>query len=69
MESYEAAFEKIREKTGKEEIDEIVVKFIEVEDKNFALYSYCSELSNKVEKLEDDIRDVRICTCMSTALC
>ena len=59
VESYEAAFEKIRDITGEEDIDMLVNKFIEVEDRNFALFNFVNEQNNETEKLQDQIEEVK----------
>jgi len=53
IESYEAAFEKIKKTTGIEDIDLLVDIFIEVEDKNFALFNYVNELNNDIEMQQE----------------
>ena len=53
--SYEEAFEKLKEATNIDDIDLLVSKFIEVEDKNFALFNYVNELNNDVEILQEQI--------------
>ena len=58
VESYEAAYERIREITGEEDIDLLVHRFIEVEDRNFALFNYVSEQNNIMENLQESIQDV-----------
>jgi len=60
VESYEAAFERIKEMTGEDDIDAVVNKFIEVEDRNFALFNYVNELNNKIDILNDQIGDVSL---------
>ncbi|XP_068699418.1 coiled-coil domain-containing protein 63-like [Montipora foliosa] len=57
IESYEAAFQTIKEATGIEDIDLLVAKFIEVEDKNFALFNYVNELNNEIELLQEQINE------------
>ena len=61
FQSYEAAFQTIKEATGIEDIDLLVAKFIEVEDKNFALFNYVNELNNEIELLQEQINEVSIC--------
>lgn len=56
--SYEEAFEKLKEATEIEDIDLLVSKFIEVEDKNFALFNYVNELNNDIEVLQEQINMV-----------
>lgn len=58
MQSYEEAFQTIKEATGIEDIDLLVAKFIEVEDKNFALFNYVNELNNEIELLQEQINEV-----------
>ena len=58
LQSYEAAFQTIKEATGIEDIDLLVAKFIEVEDKNFALFNYVNELNNEIELLQEQINEV-----------
>ncbi|XP_013397891.1 coiled-coil domain-containing protein 63-like [Lingula anatina] len=59
VESYEAAFRRIRELTGEEEIDLLVNRFIEVEDRNFALFNYVNEQNNETEMLQDQIQEIQ----------
>lgn len=59
MESYEEAMEKIKKITGEEDIDSLVRSFIEVEDRNFALFNYVNEQNNETELLQEQIMDVR----------
>ena len=58
LQSYEEAFQTIKEATGIEDIDLLVAKFIEVEDKNFALFNYVNELNNEIELLQEQINEV-----------
>ena len=58
VESYEAAYERIKEITGEEDMNIIVDKFIQVEDKNFALFNFVNEQNNTIEMLQDQIADV-----------
>jgi len=59
VETYEAAFERIKEMTGLENLDELVRRFIEVEDKNFALFNYVNEQNNEIESLNEDMETIR----------
>ena len=36
----------------------IVEKFIEVEDRNFALFNFVNEQNNEIEMLQEQIQDV-----------
>ncbi len=58
MESYEAAFERIKEITGEDDIDLLVQRFIECEDRNFALFNYVNEQNNDMELLSEQIDEV-----------
>ena len=58
VDSYEKAWDKIREMTGEEEVDLLVRRFIEVEDRNFALFNYVNEQNNEIELLKEQIQQV-----------
>ncbi|KAK3730099.1 hypothetical protein QZH41_003645 [Actinostola sp. cb2023] len=58
IESYETAFKKIKEATEIDDIDLLVNKFIEVEDRNFALFNYVNELNNHIEMIQEQINEV-----------
>lgn len=57
--SYEQAFEKIKEATGITDIDQLVNKFIEVEDQNFALFNYVNELNGEMELVQEQIKEIK----------
>eukprot|EP00753_Platysulcus_tardus_P000813 PLAT10730.2.p1 GENE.PLAT10730.2~~PLAT10730.2.p1 ORF type:complete len:579 (-),score=344.83 PLAT10730.2:133-1869(-) len=59
VQSYEEAFAKIQEVTGISDVDELVDKFIEAEDKNFSLFNYVNQLNEEIEKLEGSIHGVK----------
>jgi len=52
-------FNRIREETGCEDVEELVSKFVAVEDENFSLFNYVNELNQEVEKLEEQMADIR----------
>ena len=52
MKAYEEAFAKIEDATGISDVDEVVNKFLEAEDKNFSLFNYVNELNSEIERLE-----------------
>mmetsp|Transcript_73304 Transcript_73304/g.177306 ORF Transcript_73304/g.177306 Transcript_73304/m.177306 type:complete len:548 (+) Transcript_73304:193-1836(+) len=56
--SYEEAFAKIQMATGITDIDSLVDKFIEAEDKNYSLFNYVNQLATEIEKLEGAVSDV-----------
>ena len=46
---YKSAFERIRNIVGQESsLDKIVADFVKVEDQNFALFNYVTEMNNQV---------------------
>ncbi|XP_078335356.1 coiled-coil domain-containing protein 63-like isoform X2 [Crassostrea virginica] len=57
VETYEAAFERIKEMTGEEDLDLLVQRFIETEDKNFALFNFVNEQNNEIETLHEQIEE------------
>jgi len=56
---YEEAFAKIQETTGIEDVEELIVKFLEAEDKNFSLFNYVNELNSEIEQHELMIHDAK----------
>lgn len=60
VERYEAAVRRIKEMTGEDNLDLDVPRFIEVEDRNFALFNYVNEMNNEIELLRDLMREVRL---------
>lgn len=59
VESYDEAITKIKQITNMEDLNEIVDKFIAVEDKNFALFKYVNEQNAEVEMLQEKILEVQ----------
>lgn len=59
VESYEAAFTRIKEITQEDDINLIVNNFIEAEDRNFALFNYVGDQNNRIDDLRDEIEKVR----------
>ena len=55
IQSYEDAFQKIKQATGMQDIDKLVNRFIEVEDQNFSLFNYVNELNNEIELLQEKV--------------
>ena len=60
VETYEEAYERIRAITGEEDMDLIVEKFVEVEDRNFANFNFVNEQNNEIESLQEKIQDVSL---------
>ncbi len=42
------------------DIDAIVERFMEAEDANFSLFNYVNEVNAEVEKLEEQIADIKV---------
>eukprot|EP00002_Diphylleia_rotans_P019328 TRINITY_DN3741_c0_g1_i5.p1 TRINITY_DN3741_c0_g1~~TRINITY_DN3741_c0_g1_i5.p1 ORF type:complete len:543 (+),score=158.28 TRINITY_DN3741_c0_g1_i5:62-1690(+) len=59
VQTYEEGFAKIQAATGISDIDEFVNAFIKVEDQNFSLFNFVNELNNEIEKLEEQISEIR----------
>jgi chromosome segregation ATPase len=59
VQSYEEAFAKIQKATKITDIDELVHTFVHAEDQNFSLFNYVNDLSNEIEKLEEQISTVK----------
>ncbi|CAF1591385.1 unnamed protein product, partial [Didymodactylos carnosus] len=59
VEAYETKFKQIQEISGEPDLQKLVDKFIEVEDKNFALFNYVNELNNQVETLQEQIVEIK----------
>ncbi|XP_067826290.1 coiled-coil domain-containing protein 114 [Heptranchias perlo] len=59
VETYEAAFQQIRALTGEGNLDVLVRTFIEVEDRNFALFNYINEQNSEIEGLQEEIADIQ----------
>lgn len=45
---------------GIKDIDKLVERFMEAEDANFSLFNYVNEVNAEVEKLEDQIGDIKV---------
>ena len=58
---FKDAFERIKQVVASDaSLDEIVADFIKVEDQNFALFNYVTEMNNQVEGLQESIAKFRI---------
>merc|ERR1711988_1909090 len=57
--NFEDAFSNIMEKTNIHSIEELVDTFINAEDKNFTLFNFVNELTSEIEKLEEQIQDIK----------
>ncbi|KAK9817701.1 hypothetical protein WJX72_000889 [[Myrmecia] bisecta] len=59
VQEYGEAFKQIQDATGIKEIDKLVERFMEAEDANFTLFNYVNEVNGEVEKLEDQIAQIK----------
>jgi len=59
VQTYEEAFARIMDATSIHSIDELVDTFINAEDKNFTLFNFVNELTSDIEKLEEQIQDIK----------
>lgn len=62
FESREVAYKRLLELAENGDIDQLVNGFIEKEGKNFAYFSYATELNNEMEKLQQRIKDLQVCS-------
>ena len=57
---FKEAFERIKRVVASDSsLDKIVADFIKVEDQNFALFNYVTEMNNQVEGLQESIGKLR----------
>jgi len=59
VQNFEEAFNKIKAATGITDIEELVRTFIKNEDQNFSLFNYVNEQTNDIEKLEEQIQQLK----------
>ncbi|NXS69701.1 CCD63 protein, partial [Pandion haliaetus] len=59
FESRQVAYKRLLELAEDGDIDRLVNGFIEKEEKNFACFSYATELNNEMEKMQRRIKDLR----------
>lgn len=62
FESYEVAYMRLLKLTENNDIDQLVEDFVEKEEKNFAYFSYVTELNNEMERLQKKIEDIQVCS-------
>ena len=53
---------------GMKDIDAIVERFMEAEDANFSLFNYVNEVNAEVEKLEEQIADIKVKSVFTTCI-
>uniref|UniRef100_A0A8C4DVU3 Outer dynein arm docking complex subunit 1 n=1 Tax=Dicentrarchus labrax TaxID=13489 RepID=A0A8C4DVU3_DICLA len=59
LDALEEVFERIRTVTGEDNLDMLVTRFIQVEDRNFALFNFVNEQNNEVEALREQISQIQ----------
>ncbi|KAJ3602910.1 hypothetical protein NHX12_030655 [Muraenolepis orangiensis] len=59
LDMLQAVFERIQAVTGEEDLDMLVTRFIQVEDRNFALFNFVNEQNNEAEALREQINQIR----------
>ncbi|XP_044030179.1 coiled-coil domain-containing protein 114 isoform X7 [Siniperca chuatsi] len=59
LDALEEVFERIRTVTGEDNLDMLVTRFIQVEDRNFALFNFVNEQNNEAEALRDQISQIQ----------
>ncbi|XP_041639528.1 coiled-coil domain-containing protein 114 [Cheilinus undulatus] len=59
LDTLEEVFEKIKTVTGEDNLDLLVSRFIQVEDRNFALFNFVNEQNNEAEALRDRISQIQ----------
>ncbi|KAM7402314.1 hypothetical protein PAMP_017561 [Pampus punctatissimus] len=59
LDALEEVFERIQTVTGEDNLDMLVTRFIQVEDRNFALFNFVNEQNNEAEALRDQISQIR----------
>uniref|UniRef100_A0A3Q1JMF0 ODAD1 central coiled coil region domain-containing protein n=1 Tax=Anabas testudineus TaxID=64144 RepID=A0A3Q1JMF0_ANATE len=59
LDALEEVFERIQTVTGEDNLDMLVTRFIQVEDRNFALFNFVNEQNNEAEALKDQINQIQ----------
>nr|XP_033481905.1 coiled-coil domain-containing protein 114 isoform X3 [Epinephelus lanceolatus] len=59
LDALEEVFNKIQTVTGEDNLDLLVTRFIQVEDRNFALFNFVNEQNNEAEALRDQISQIQ----------
>ncbi|XP_067287564.1 coiled-coil domain-containing protein 114 [Pseudorasbora parva] len=58
FDTLEEVFQRIKTLTGEDNLEILVTKFIEVEDRNFALFNFVNEQNIEAEKLREEIHQI-----------
>lgn len=67
FESREVAYKRLLELAEDGDIDRLLNGFIEKEEKNFACFSYATELNNEMEKMQQKIKNLQVCSRLFTS--
>ncbi|XP_070815307.1 coiled-coil domain-containing protein 114 [Chaetodon trifascialis] len=59
LDALEEVLEKIQIVTGEDNLDMLVIRFMQVEDRNFALFNFVNEQNNEAEALRDQISQIQ----------
>ncbi|XP_076861674.1 coiled-coil domain-containing protein 114 isoform X2 [Brachyhypopomus gauderio] len=59
VETLDDVFQRIQKVTGEEDLEKLVTRFLEVEDKNFALFNYVNEQNTQAEMIRDEINQIK----------
>ncbi|KAM4613743.1 coiled-coil domain-containing protein 114 [Polymixia lowei] len=59
VDTLEEVFERIQKVTGEDNLDMLVTRFIQVEDRNFALFNFVNEQNNEAEALRDQVSQIQ----------
>ena len=57
--AFEEAFQKVKEQTKIKDVNELVDKFLQAEDKNFRLFNFVNSLNSDIGRLELQIADTK----------
>ncbi|KAM9859329.1 coiled-coil domain-containing protein 114 [Aulostomus maculatus] len=59
LDALEEVLERIQSVTGEDNLDMLITRFIQLEDRNFALFNFVNEQNNEAEALKDHISQIQ----------
>ncbi|XP_029358762.1 coiled-coil domain-containing protein 114 [Echeneis naucrates] len=59
LDALEEVIERIQMVTGENNLDMLITRFIQVEDRNFALFNFVNEQNNEAETLRDEVTQIQ----------
>ncbi|KAK7915878.1 hypothetical protein WMY93_011639 [Mugilogobius chulae] len=59
LETLEEVFQRIQKVTGEDDLEVMVAKFLQVEDRNFALFNFVNEQNKEAEALREQINQIK----------